>query len=127
MLSHKQITILLAAGVIFWFLFAIAIRSLPMVFNAGIWNAVLFVATIPLGWFLVTLIQRLAGLTPELTVPGATLAFAIAFLIDGIVFTWLDWVYGDTALHVRTAAAFILYGAGVTLGIAIWRRQTGNL
>ena len=127
MLSRKQLTILGVMGVIFWILFAVIIRSLPMVFNAGLWNGVLFIVTIPIGWFLVSFTQRIADLKPDLVVTGVTLAFAVAFLIDGVVFTWFEGIYGETAVHVRTAAAYILYGAGVTLCLAIFRRQTGKL
>lgn len=127
MLTQHQINISLITGIVFWVLFALAIRALPMVFNAGVWNAVLFALTIPLGWVLVDLMKLIAGAKDVEVVTATTLAFAIAFLVDGIVLTWLDWVYGDTAVHTRTAAAYILYGAGVTLMWAIYRMQTNKL
>ena len=75
MLSNRQMTILVVAGIVFWFIFAFAIRALPNVFNAGVWNIVLFVLTVPLGWYLVDLTRLLLehGADPNLTeISGAT-------------------------------------------------------
>lgn len=127
MLSNKQIAVLTAAAVFFWVVFAVIIRSLPAVFDGSWRNVLLYLFTLTLGWFLVSLVQWLGKLEKDQVVTGCLLAFAVAFLLDGLVLVWLPEVYGGTALHVRSAAGFIVWSSGVTFLMAMVRWHRGWL
>ncbi len=127
MLSRKQVTIFVIGGIVGWAGFALLIRLLPMVLDTGIWNAILFVLTIPVGWLLVSFTQRLGGLSPDQVVPGVMLFFAVALLFDGVALTWFPDLYGETAVQVRAGAGFIIWGAALTFIAALYRWHTDRL
>ena len=123
MLSTKQKSILIALGVFFWLAFAIAIKYTPILFNQSTTHAALFIASIPIAWLLVSLLCRLAKLAPHQILTGICIAVGAATLCDGLALTWLSSLYGDNDLHIRLGAAYILWGVGLFLTVALIRTK----
>ena len=123
MLSTKQISISIGLGVFFWYVFAIVIQFTPMFFDQGIAQAALFVASIPVVWLVVSLLIFLATLSSSQTLSGIGVAVASASLCDGLAITWLGSLYGDNDLHIRLGAAYILWGVGLFLAVALVRTK----
>ena len=126
MLSTKQIYISITLGVFFWLVFAIAIQFTAILFNQGAIHIVLFVASIPAVWFLISLIVFLAKLATHQILASICMAVGAASLCDGIAITWLESLYGNTDLHIRLGAAYILWGVGLFLGIALLRTKPAS-
>lgn len=123
MLSTKQISISIGLGVFFWYVFAIVIQFTPMFFDQGIAQAALFVASIPVVWLVVSLLIFLATLSSSQILSGIGVAVASASLCDGLAITWLGSLYGDNDLHIRLGAAYILWGVGLFLAVALVRTK----
>ena len=56
-----------------------------------------------------------AGVERDRLPLAVSIVTASALLVDGVVVRWFPGVYGSTAADVATAAAAILWGAGVGL------------
>src|SRR5205823_7423737 len=82
-------------------------------------GAIGFVATFPIGWLSVRLARRLACLSRETLVRGIALASVVAMLIDGAALRWAPWVYAADDTVIRFGSAWLLWGYGVSLGIAL--------
>lgn len=119
LLGRKQLAILIVLGVVFWFVFAMAVRFTS---GLGIFGGVVGVATfllsIAIGWLIVLLLRRLAGLSVGQLVPGVALSTAAAALCDGIALTWMPSLYGTEPAEVLLGAAYILWGVGVLIILA---------
>ncbi|MBL8163657.1 MAG: hypothetical protein JNJ61_16850 [Anaerolineae bacterium] len=108
-------------GIALWLSFLIVIRLIgPTVFSTG--NPLLLVAyllSLPLVWLLTILIARLTGIpTNEMLVPIAIIDFS-ALLLDGLAVGFTD-LYGPTHDQIAAAAAYLLWGVGLTLICAVW-------
>lgn len=123
MLSTKQLSISVALGLFFWFFFAIAIQLAPMLFDQGLINLALFVISIPIAWLLVSLIVVIASLAPHQILAAICVAVGSASLCDGLALTWLGSLYGDSDLQIRLGGAYILWGVGLFLFIALLRTK----
>jgi hypothetical protein len=119
MLTRRQVAILVALGVLFWIAAAAAIRSSPRNLTDPVRGAIGFVTTFPIAWLSVRLTKRLAGLSREMLVRGVALASASAMLIDGAVLRWAPRVYAANDTVIRFGSAWLLWGYGVSLGIAL--------
>lgn len=123
MLSTKQISISIALGVFFWFVFAIAIQYTPFLFDQGFNHVALFVLSIPVVWIIVSLLIKVATLKSSQILYGICVAVGSASLCDGLAITWLGSLYGDNDLHIRLGAAYILWGVGLFLIVALVRTK----
>lgn len=123
MLARRQILIVLSLGMTLWLVFTLAIRWTPFLFDQGLLNALLYLASLPAAWLLVSLIGRVAGLAETELLSGIALAICAASLCDGIGVAWFSTLYGSDPDHHRLGAAYILWGAGVFLLIALIRSQ----
>ena len=121
MIGSSQTVRMVTWGAALWFVFALAIRLTPFLFGADATTAVLFAASVPVAWLMVSLLIWVGRLRPHQVLAGVAVALAAAMVLDGIAITWLDRLYGDSASHVRGGAAYILWGAGLMLGIAVIR------
>lgn len=119
LLSRRQLAILIALGIVFWFVFAMAIRfTSGLGLLGGAIGVATFLLSIAVGWLIVLLLRRLAGLSAGQLLPGVALSTAAAALCDGIALTWMPWLYGTDPGEVLLGAAYILWGAGVLIIVA---------
>lgn len=113
-LSPRQVLILVAWGVLLWFMVALFIRwASPVLFERGAATALLFAAAALIAWATVWAKQRVASLRPDQLVAGAALASAAAMFCDGIALTWSS-LYGS-GTDLVPAAAWLLWGVAAIL------------
>ena len=116
-LSPRQAALLVAWGVLLWFVAALFIRwAPPALFGRGMATALLFAAAVPIAWASIWATQRVASLRPDQLVAGAALASAAAMFCDGIAFTWSP-LYGLDK-DLVPAAAWLLWGVATILTAA---------
>jgi len=116
-LSPRQAAILVAWGVLLWFVVALFIRwAPPVLFGRGVATALLFAAAAPIAWVSIWVTQRVALLRPDQLVAGAALASAAAMFCDGIALTWSS-LYG-LGTDLVPAAAWLLWGVAAILTAA---------
>ena len=125
-LGRRQVAIVVAWGVVFWFIAAVFIRQAPVgLFGGGLATALLFAATVPIAWPSAWITRSLAALKPDQVVVGTALASAAAMLCDGIGLTWSS-LYGPVGAAPLVAAAWLLWGAGwILLAAFVTARQQG--
>jgi len=118
-LSIGQTIISAIVGIIFWFIFLLIIRNTPWLFDGGIRNIITFVASIPLVWVIVIGIKNVLSFNNKTILEAIVIATFTAMLFDGTVFTFFPEWYGQTEVHVRRGAGYILWGAAWGM-IASW-------
>jgi hypothetical protein len=119
-LSRRQFGICVALGIVFWFLAALFCGfAAPAGWFGGLGSLTLFVAAVPGLWVALLVIRRAAGLSAAQLFPGISVATMAATLCDGVAITWAPWLYGGVTPGLAPAAAWILWGAGVGMLIAL--------
>jgi hypothetical protein len=119
MLSARQLVIVIALGVFFWFVFALFIRFTgPLGIFGGVIGIVPLLANIPVAWLLTVIIKRMAGLVGGQIFAGMALSTAVAVICDGAALTWFPSLYGTDTSTVLLGAACILFGGGVITIVA---------
>lgn len=119
MLRHRQLVSLVGLSLVLWVAAALYIRLMPEALTSPLWGAVGFVTTFPLAWASVLLTRRVGSLTSGQFLAGVAIVGGIAMMIDGIALRWYPTVYGSDPTMYRFAAAWLLWGYGVSLGIAV--------
>jgi hypothetical protein len=102
-----------------WLLATLYIHWLPNVFLSPTRSALGFVTTLPIAWLSVVAIRYIARLTPQQLLAGVGVVGAIAMMVDGIVLRFLPQVYSQDPSVFRPASAWLLWGYGVSLAIAV--------
>lgn len=118
-LSHYLIFV--GFGLLLWLIFLIAIRLIgSSVFSTG--NPLLllaFVLSIPLAPILIIAMSRLTRTpTSEMLIP-VVISDITALLMDGLAVGFTD-LYGPSYDQIAAAAAYLLWGVGLTLICAVW-------
>jgi hypothetical protein len=122
MLNAAQIARLCALSVFLWILATAYIRLWPAAFTDPVMGAAGLVTTFPMAWLSVWLVRRIAGAQ---LLEGVCVVGAIAMMIDGAALRFLPQVYGDSDMVLRLGAAWLLWGYGVSLAIALlWSAMT---
>jgi len=119
MLSARQVTILSAIALLFWIVAAAWIRVFPAAIIDPLQGSIGFLTSIPVCWLCIRLARRVAVLSPEQLVSGTAVVVALAMLIDASVLRWAPGVYSDSEEVRRLGAAWLLWGYGISLGIAL--------
>ena len=119
MLTFRQMSILALTAVLFWIVATAAIRFFPGALVDPLRGDLAFGVSIPVCWLCVVAVRRWADLTREQLVAGVAFVAALAMLIDGSALRWAHRVYGDGAEVYRLGAAWLLWGYGVSLVIAL--------
>ena len=119
MLTRIQIAKLVALSLGFWVLATLYIRLLPNALVSPIQGSLGFITTVPVAWLSVRLTKAVGGLAPDQLLAGVTVVGATAMMIDGVALRWFSGVYGSADLTVRLGAAWLLWGYGVSLLIAL--------
>lgn len=119
MFDRRQILILPMLSIVFWTLATAYIRFLPGAFAGPLPGAIGFITTLPIAWLSVLLTRSIARLSSAQILPGVALVGALAMLIDGVMLRWFSSVYADDASLVRLGAAWLLWGYGASLCVAL--------
>jgi hypothetical protein len=120
MLTHRQVVVLTALGLLFWALATAQIHWTPSSFSGPISGVLHFVLSIPAGWLSVWIVRRCASLTLDQLPLGVLVAGGTAMMIDGAVLHWAPRVYTELDLEARLGAAWLLWGYGVAFIIAFF-------
>ena len=127
MLSIRQVVILCAIAIGFWVGALAWIRFLPAQV-ADPWRGdLLFLASLPGCWLCILAARRLAALAPAQLVPGTAVVVAVATLIDAVALRWLPPLYSGSAQVCRLGAAWLLWGYGLSLGIALLMQHRSTI
>jgi hypothetical protein len=119
-LASRQFWLCVAAGLVFWFAAALFCGvAAPAGWFGGPGSALLFVAALPGLWAAVVVTRRVAGLSAAQLYPGVSVATMAAAMCDGVAITWAPWLYGGVTPGLAPAAAWILWGAGAGMLIAL--------
>ncbi len=121
MLSNKQVGSLVAVSLAMWAAATLYIRFLPGALVSPIRGAFGFVTTFPIAWLSVVLTQHIGRLSSEQLLSGVAVVGAVAMMIDGVALRWFPGVYGPDPTVLILGAAWLLWGYGVSLGVAVVR------
>jgi hypothetical protein len=119
MLMLGQIGRLVALSLVLWVVATLCIDLTPGALTHPIRGAVGFVASLPIGWLSVLSARYVGRLAPRQLLAGVGLVGALAMMIDGVALRWLPSVYGSDPVAVRLGTAWLLWGYGVSLAIAV--------
>ena len=123
MLTTRQIVVLSGVAVLFWIVATAWIRFFPTAITDPLRGGLGFLFSIPVCWLCVRFGRRVAGLSSAQLVPGTALVVAVATLIDAAALRWAHGLYAPAAAAgdplFRLGAAWLLWGYGLSLGIAL--------
>lgn len=129
-LSRGQITGLVALGAVYWGAAAVKIRYGGQIFYADNLRQIgSLLATAPLGYVSIRVAEKLFSIVPRDRLATTALLAAPALLLDGAALMFFPTVYENPELTEKNAslavstsrkgAAWILFGVGASLGIAL--------
>jgi hypothetical protein len=119
MLKIWQVGALALLGVALWILVTVNIRLMPGSFTDPLLGTIAFVLALPAGWVSVWLTKLVGRLTWDQLLPGVSVVAAVAMMMDGAALRWFSTVYSLNDTTVRLGAAWLLWGYGVALGVAV--------
>ena len=119
MLTIRQLIILCVMAVLFWVAALAWIRFFPDQIVDPLRGDLGFLASIPVCWLCILVARRGAALGPAQLVPGTAVVVAVATLIDAAALRWLPALYSGDEQVCRLGAAWLLWGYGLSLGIAL--------
>jgi hypothetical protein len=126
MLTGLQIARLAVLSVVFWVAATLYIGLVPGAFSGSVRGVIAFATTLPVAWLSVLLTRRVGRLAPAQLLSGVALVGALAMMIDGVVLRWLPSVYGSDTEVLRAGAAWLLWGYGVSLAVALGLSATSQ-
>ena len=126
MLTYRQILVLSAVALALWLAATACIRLWPQALQDPRMSAFSFASSIPVCWLCVIGARRWAGLKPQQLVTGTALVCAFAMLIDAFALRWAHGVYADSEQLCRLGAAWLLWGYGVSVVIALLISRTAG-
>ena len=119
MLRKSQVYPLIGLGVVLWFLVMLDIRLRPQVMLDPVRGLLLFLAAPLAGWASIWLCKLVGRLSAEQLLSGVAVVGAVAMTMDGAALKWFSGVYGYNERLLHLAAAWLLWGYGVALVIAV--------
>jgi hypothetical protein len=108
-------------GAVFWLEALLFIRfgGEGLFVNSNPWLLLLFICSIPVAWILVKISAVVGKVDGDDLLSAVTIMSLTALLLDGIALTWCqDW-YGLAQSGLLLAAAWLLWGVGVSLAFAL--------
>jgi hypothetical protein len=118
-LRKTQIALLVSLGIALWMLVTLNIRLRPETIVDPVRGSLLFVTAPLSGWLSVWLCKFVGRLSAEQLLPGVALVGAVAMVMDGAALNWFSGLYGTDEKVLRIAAAWLLWGYGVALAVAV--------
>ena len=127
-LNQFQIFSLCILGVIYWGLFAFAIRHVgPVIFANDARRIMTYLGSIPLLYVTMVFSEGLVGIGSKHRLASVILMTASATLFDGIALMWFPTLYenptirktnpGAAVIFSRMGAAWIIYGVAASFFI----------
>jgi hypothetical protein len=109
-------------GAVFWFEALLCIRfgGETLFVNGNPWLLLLFAASIPVAGVLVKVSAVVGKIDREDLFSAVAIMVLTATLLDGVALTWFQGWYGLTPAGLLLAAAWLLWGIGVSLGVGYW-------
>lgn len=127
MLATRQVAILAGFALLFWIAATAWIRCFPQQLVGPLDGAAGFLASIPACWLCIQAARRVARLSPEQLVAGTAVVVAVATLVDAAALRWAPGLYADSDRVCRLGAAWLLWGYGVSLGIALLMQRRATV
>lgn len=126
MLTMTQTIRLVLLSLALWIAATLYIRFLPGALTDPLQGNLGFATTLPAAWLSVWLVKICGKLTAGQLMPGVAVVGAVALMIDGAALRWLHGLYGSDESTVRLGAAWLLWGYGISLAVALLmtRRET---
>jgi hypothetical protein len=123
-LTVGRIVVLAAIGAVLWLLAALFIRFVgPMGAFRGIWVPILYALAVPVLAPAIILGRRSAGLPRVDTLTAVSIMSATALFLDGVALAWFRGLYGTDPAVILGGAAWLLWGVGVGLALALVARR----
>lgn len=119
MLAPSQVLRLVLVSLALWVVATLYIRLFPSVMLDPVMGGLSFLTTFMFAWLSIVIIRAIAGLTADQLIAGVSVVGTVAMMIDGAVLHWWPAIYGKSETVVRLCAAWLLWGYGVSLGIAL--------
>jgi hypothetical protein len=125
-LASLNMPLIVALGVFFWFVAAMAIRFLgSFVFVSGsiVLPLTFFVFSPPIAWVFVWLAKLMGGIQGKAIFPAAVIMSSIAMFCDGVAITFFPALYGLPSASLVMAGAWLLWGVALIQTIAFVQAQ----
>jgi hypothetical protein len=119
MLRAWQVAMCGCLAIAFWIVATLYIRLLPSSLLDPLQGTLGFALGIPIGWLCIRLTCRVARLAPSQILPGCMVVLACTTLIDGAALRWFPTLYASDEHTGRLAAAWLLWGYGVTAALVV--------
>jgi hypothetical protein len=114
MLSVRQSGACSALAILFWLVATLALHFWPGLISGSVNGPLAFITSIPIGWACIRLTRRVARLQASHLAAGCLLVVAITTCIDGAALRFLPHLYAADERTCRLAAAWLLWGYGVS-------------
>lgn len=102
-----------------WVAATLYIRLLPDALTDPLQGNLGFATTLPMAWLSVWLVKKCGRLSTDQLISGVAVVGAVAMMIDGAALRWQHQIYGPDGTAVRLGAAWLLWGYGVSLAVAL--------
>jgi hypothetical protein len=112
-------TLFVILGAVFWFeaLLFIRFEGISLFVNGNPLLLLLFIASIPIAWCSVKISAIVSKVKGDDLLNAVIIMVITAASLDGIALTWFpDW-YGLSPAGLAIAAAWLLWGVGLSLAI----------
>jgi Family of unknown function (DUF5367) len=115
-------------GMIFWLeaLLLIRFEGEALFVNGNPWLLLLFIASLPISWVLVKVSALIGNIEGEDLLSAVAIVALTATLLDSVALTWFQGWYGLAPAGLLLAAAWLLWGVGIGLGIGYWASRTSS-
>ena len=117
----RHLPLYVGLGAIFWLAAALFIRFAgDRLFHLGNpWLSVLFAASVPVGWLFIVVCLRVGGLGQREALAPVAIMCATGLLLDGVAISSFPSLYGASSEQVMLGAAWLLWGVGALLALAL--------
>jgi hypothetical protein len=114
--------LLVILGVVYWLEALLFIRfgGEGLFVNGNPWLLLFFVAALPIAWVLVKVSAVVGKIDREDLLSAVAIMALTAMLLDGVALIWFQGWYGLAPAGLLLAAAWLLWGVGVSLAIGYW-------
>lgn len=116
-------------GTIFWFdaLLFIRFGGESLFIDGNPWLLLLYVASIPIAWISIEISAIIGKIARKDLLNAVAIMALTALLLDGVALTWFPSWYGLAPTGLLLAAAWLLWGVGISLGIGYWASHSHQL
>jgi hypothetical protein len=125
MLQEKKplnLALFVILGIAFWAEAVLFIRfgGETLFIGGNPWLLFLFASCLPVAWVLVRVTAVVGKVSGNDLLSAVVLAALTATLLDGIALAWFQGWYGLGQTNLLLAAAWLLWGVGLSLSVGYW-------